>query len=152
MPVLPIAEVQVGAVAYLYGITNSGSNIAITGLATFELDSDDVSFTWSEKENKDATGNVRNLTQTNFKYERNITFTPSGATRAAAAAIADAAVALQNLVVTNYKVATFNGTYRIKPGTKINLKMDDNASVSIACEKYSNSTQNTDLTGAPISG
>lgn len=152
MPTTPISETQIGAVAYLYGITNDGTNIAITGLATFELDSDEISYTWSEKENKDATGNTRNLVQTNFKSDRTITFTPAGADRAAAAAIADAAIALQNLVVTHYKVAAFNGTYRIKPGTKVSLKMDDNASITINAEKYANSTQNTNLTGTPISG
>jgi hypothetical protein len=151
MPTTPIAETQIGAVAYLYGITNDGTNIAITGLATFELDSDEISYTWSEKENKDATGNTRNLVQTNFKSDRTITFTPAGADRVAAAAIADAAIALQNLVVTHYKVAAFNGTYRIKPGTKISLKMDDNASITINAEKYANSTQNGNLTGAAIS-
>jgi len=148
----PIVETQIGAIAYLYGITNDGTAISMTGVASFELDSDDVTLTWTEKENKDTTGNVQNLIQTNFKYERAIKFSPSGATRAAAAAVADAVVTLQNLVVAHYKVATFNGTYRIKPGTKINLKMDDNASIDIQCEKYVNSSQNAALTGAPITG
>lgn len=148
----PIPEVQVGAVAYLFGITNSGTAIAITGITSFETDSDDLTETWTEKENKDTTGNVQNITQTNFKKERSIKFVPSGATRTDAAAVADAVVSLLVLVVANYKVASFNGTWRIKPGTKINLKMDDNASIDISCEKYDNASQNTALTSAPISG
>ena len=152
----PIPEVQVGAVAYLFGITNNGAAIVITGLASFETESDDLTSTWTEKENKDTTGNVQNITQTNFKYERSLQFNPSGTSRAQAAAIADSGaggvLALQNLVVANYKVAAFNGTWRIKPGTKVNLKMDDNASIDISVEKYLNASQNTALTGAPIVG
>ena len=152
----PIPEVQVGAVAYLFGITNNGAAIVITGLASFETESDDLTSTWTEKENKDTTGNVQNITQTNFKYERSLKFNPSGTSRAQAAAIADSGaggvLALQNLVVANYKVAAFNGTWRIKPGTKVNLKMDDNASIDISVEKYLNASQNTALTGAPIVG
>ena len=152
----PIPEVQVGPVAYLFGITNNGTAISITGLASFETESDDLTSTWTEKENKDTTGNVQNITQTNFKYDRSLKFNPSGTSRAQAAAIADSGaggvLALQNLVVANYKVAAFNGTWRIKPGTKVNLKMDDNASIDLSVEKYLNASQNTALTGAPIVG
>ena len=152
----PIQETQVGAVAYLFGLTNNGTPISITGLASFELDSDDVTLTWKEKENTDTTGNVQNIVQTNFKYERTIKFSPSGATRAAAALIADnqgsGVFNLINLVVTNYKVTAFNGTWRIKPGTKVNLKMDDNASIDISAEMYVNANQNASLVAAPIVG
>jgi len=148
----PIVETQVGAVAYLFGITNNGTPIALTGVASFELDSDEASLTWSEKENKDTTGNTQNIIQTNFKYERTIKFAPSGATRTAAAAVADGVMTLQNLVVANYKSSTFNGTWRIKPGTKLSLKMEDDATIDLSCEKYVNASQNTALTSAPISG
>jgi hypothetical protein len=148
----PIAEVQIGAVAYLFGIANDGTAISITGIASFETESDDVTSTWTEKENADTKGSVQNITQFNFKYERAIKFKPSGATRAAAHAVADAVVTLQNLVVADYKLATFNGTWRIKPGTKINLKMGDDAVIDINAEKYVNANQNTALTGAPIAG
>lgn len=155
-PVNPIAEVQLGAIAYLFGITNSGTPIAITGLASFELDSDDASLTWKEKENTDTTGNVQNIIQTNFKYERNIKFSPSGTSRTNAALIADnqgsGIFNLTNLVVSNYKVQAFNGAWRIKPGIKVNLKMDDDATIDISCEKYVNVTQNSNLTGAAING
>jgi hypothetical protein len=148
----PIQETQVGAIAYLFGITNSGQEILMIGIASFELDSDDISLTWKEKENTDTTGNVQNIIQTNFKYERSIKFSPSGATRAAAAAVAEGVVTLQNLTVANYFVSTFNGTWRIRPGTKINLKMDDDATIDLNCEMYINAQQNAALTGAPIAG
>ena len=152
----PIQEQQVGAVAYLFGITTSGTPISITGLASFELDSDDLTYTWKEKENSDTTGNVQNIIQTNYKYERSIKLSPSGSTRASAALIADSqgsgVLNLINLVVANYKVTAFNGTWRIRPGTKINLKMDDNASIDISAEKYINTSQNAALTGTPIVG
>lgn len=151
-PFSPIPEVQVGAVAYLFGITSSGSAIALTGVTSFELESDDLTQQWTEKENKDTTGNVQNITQTNFKKERSVKFMPSGATRAAAAAVADAVLSLLVLIVANYKVSSFNGTWRIRPGTKINLKSDDNASIDLSVEKYDNASQNTALTGVPIVG
>jgi len=149
---LNIAEQQVGAIAYLYGITNNGTPILITGLDSFEFDSDDLTYQWDEKANKDTTGNTQNYTQTNFRYERSLKINPSGATRAAAVIVAGEALTLLNLVVTNYKVAAFNGAWRIKPGTKINLKIDDNASIDFSAEKFVNAAQNAALTGAPIVG
>jgi len=152
----PIQETQVGAVAYLFGITTDNTPIVITGLASFELDSDDISLVWDEKDNKDTTGNTQNKTRTNYRYERTIKFIPSGATRAAAAQIADnqgsGILNLQNLVVTHYKVSVFNGTWLINSGIKVNLKMDDNATIDITCVKYVNNAQNAALTGAPIAG
>jgi len=155
----PILEQQVGAIAMLFGITTSGGAgvpISITGLASIELDSDDLTYTWKEKEFTDTTGNTQNITQCNFKYERSIKFLPSGASRAAAALIADnqgsGVLTLINLVITGYKVQAFNGTWRIKPGTKVNLKMDDFASIDISCEKYINAAQNAALVAAPIAG
>ena len=153
---LGIQEQQIGAVAYLYGVTNSGTQVTITGISSFEFDSDDLTLTWDEKANKDTTGNVQNYTQTNFRYERSLKILPSGTNRAAAAAVADSGAGgvliLQNLVVANYKVNAFNGTWRIKPGTKVNLKMDDNATIEFTAEKFVNAAQNTALTGTPISG
>ncbi len=149
---LNIAEQQIGAVAYLYGITNNGTTVTIAGLDSFEFDSDDLALTWDEKANKDTTGNVQNLTQTNFRYERSLKIYPSGATRAAAAAVCGEAITLYSVVIANYKVASFNGTWRVKSGTKINLKMDDNASIDFNMERYVNTAQNTALTGTPISG
>ena len=64
----PIPEVQLGPVAYLFGINNNGAPISMTGLASFELESEDVSLNWTEKDNKDTTGNTQNITQTDFKY------------------------------------------------------------------------------------
>jgi hypothetical protein len=151
---LNISEQQVGAIAYLYGITNSGTTITIAGLDSFEFDSDELTLTWDEKANKDTTGNIQNFTQTNFRYERSLKIFPSGATRAAAAAVAGeaAAITLTSVVVANYKVAAFNGTWRVKSGTKVNLKMDDNASIDFSMERYVNAAQNTALTSAPIVG
>ena len=116
---LNIVEQQVGAVAYLYGITNSGTTVTIAGLDSFEFDSDELTLTWDEKANKDTTGNVQNLVQTNFRYERALKIFPSGATRAAAATVAGEAITLFSVVIANYKVAAFNGTWRVKSGTKI---------------------------------
>ena len=149
---LNIVEQQIGAVAYLYGITNNGTTVTIAGLDSFEFDSDELSLTWDEKANKDTTGNIQNFTQTNFRYERSLKIYPSGATRAAAATVAGEAITLFSVVIANYKVAAFNGSWRVKSGTKINLKMDDNASLDFSMERYTNAGQNTALTSAPIVG
>ena len=149
---LNISEQQIGAVCYLYGITNTGTTVTIAGLDSFEFDSDDLTYTWDEKVNKDTTGNNQNFTQTNFRYERSLKIFPSGATRAAAAAVCGEAITLYSVVINNYKVSAFNGSWRVKSGTKINLKMDDNASVDFSMERYLNAGQNTALTGAPIVG
>jgi hypothetical protein len=77
-----LPEQQIGAVAYLYGITNDGTQITFAGLDSFEFDSDELTLTWDEKANKDTTGNIQNFTQTNFRYERSLKIYPSGATRA----------------------------------------------------------------------
>ena len=157
---LNIAEQQVGATCYLYGITNNGTTIGIDKITSFEFDSDELTLTWDEKTNKDTTGNVQNFTRTNFRYERALKIFVTGATRAAAAAVADAVVAVDgngdilvtSVVITNYKVASFNGAWRVKSGTKVNLKMDDNASIDLSMERYTNPTQNAALTGAAITG
>jgi hypothetical protein len=148
----PIPETQVGAVAYLFGITNSGTPIAMTGIVSFELDSDDLTSTWTETKNKDTTGNTQNITQREFLYDRDIKFKPSGSSRAAAAQVAGEVLSLLNLIVSGYKVPAFNNTWRIKPGTKIGLKMDAEAEISIPAEFYINPNQNVALTSAPIVG
>ena len=149
---LNIVEQQIGAVAYLYGITNDGTTVTIAGLDSFEFDSDELTLSWDEKANKDTTGNVQNFTQTNFRYERSLKIYPSAATRAGAAAVAGEAIILFSVVIANYSVAAFNGTWRVKSGTKINLKMDDNASIDLSLERYTNAAQNAALTGAPVVG
>jgi hypothetical protein len=149
---LNITEQQVGAIAYLYGITNSGTAVMIAGLDSFEFDSDELTVQWDEKANKDTTGNIQNFTKTNFRYERSLKIFPSGATRAAAAVVAGEAITLTSAVIANYKVASFNGTWRVKSGTKINLKMDDNASIDFNMERYLDAGQNAALTGAAIVG
>jgi hypothetical protein len=148
----PIQEQQIGAIAYLEGILNDGTAISMTGIANFELDSDDLTLNWNEKENKDTQGNVQNIVQKNFRYERAIKFSPSGSTRAAAAAVVDAVFTLVSLTVAHHKVAAFNGAWRVKPGIKASLKMDDNASIDIQAEKYVNAAQNSALNSTPIVG
>lgn len=138
--------------AYLYGITNNGTQVVITAVASFEFDSDEASLVWEEKRKKDTTGNVQNITSTNYAYDRALKIWPSGATRAQAAAVADSVFTLLNLVIANMKVNTFNGTWRLKSGIKVSLKMDDDASIDLSAEKWVNSAQNAALTGAPIVG
>jgi hypothetical protein len=148
----PIAEVQTGAVAYLFGILNNGTPYAITGISSFELESDEVKLNWEQKRNKDTTGNTQNITEYEFQFERTTKFNPSGATRAAAHAVGDAVFTLQLLVCTNFKNTTLNGTWRIKPGITLSLKAGDNATVDIMSERWVSAPQNAALTGTPIVG
>lgn len=148
----PIVETQTGQVAYLFGILNNGTPYAITGISSFELESDDVTLTWEQKRNKDTAGATQNITEYEYLYERSTKFNPSGATRAQAAAVGDAVFTLLLLVCVNFKQATLNGTWRIKPGTKLQLKAGDNATVDISSERWVNAAQNAALTGTPIVG
>jgi hypothetical protein len=149
---LNIVEQQIGATCYLYGIGNDGNTVTIGPLDQFEFDSDDLTSTWKEKENADTTGNVQNIVQTNFKYERSLKLFISGPTRAAAVLVVGEILTALKLTIAHYKVPAFNGVWRVKPGTKINLKMDDNATAEIPIEQYLNAGQNTALTSAPIVG
>ena len=151
----PIPEVQLGAEALIFGITTNGTPISITGLAEFELDSDDLTLTWDEKEFKDTTGNDTNITQKNFRYERSIKLLPSGSSRTNAVAVAEYSIAdnggvyvplqMTSIYVANYKIAAFNGEWIVRPGTKVSLKMDDWCSIDVSCKRYANAGQNADL-------
>ncbi len=144
----------------MFGITNNNTQIAISGIDSFEFDSDDVTVVWDEKANKDTTGNIQNYTQTNFRWERSLKIFPSGATRAEAANVAhevltagvSSVISLYTVLISNYKVPEFNGTWRVKSGAKVNLKMDDNATIDLSLEKFVNANQNAQMTGIPIVG
>lgn len=148
----PIQEVQVGAVAYVHGVMNDGSEITISGIASFVPISDELTQTWTEKEKMDASGNTQNIIQTNGKIERTIEVEITGATRAAAAANGAFQAIGTSVTVAHHGVSAFNGSWRIKPGTRLSLRQDDELKMTIPCEKWINSGQNTALTGAAITG
>jgi hypothetical protein len=148
----PIQETQVGAIAYVHGIMNNGSIITMTGMASFEQDSDEITQTWNEKEKMDAYGNTQNIIMQNEKLERTIKFSPSGATRAAAATNSAFFTRGSSVTIANHQVAIFNGAWRVKSGTRMSMNFDSELTMDLPCEKWVNSGQNTALTGAAISG
>ena len=158
----PIQEVQVGAVAYVHGVMNNGTEITLTGLASFVPIGDEITSTWTEKEKKDASSSTQNIIMTDPKLERTIEVEVTSSTRAAAAASASALLTPPqsssnylmggSVTVANHAVAIFNGAWRIKTGVKISMKQDDELKISIPCEKWVNTSQNSALTGTPISG
>ena len=109
--------------AVLNGVQNNGTPITITGYATFILDRMDGEHQWDGYQVKDVAFNEH--------FEITIDFTPSGATRAAAAAVPSVPIPLSTVTLANCKVATtfgsssgqlFNGNYVYKGGTKINFQ------------------------------
>jgi len=138
------SEVQNGK-GILFGITNSGSAITMTGYATFILDTakgnHKFKLTAIEDENEfDAA-----LIATNSHLEIDITWTPSGATRAAAATTAVFLNPLAKVTLANFKVSAFNGDWVYVGDEAIDLSHGA-AKMSLKIRKYDDSTQNTSLT------
>ncbi len=104
------AEVQTGT-AVLHGITTDGSAISIEGYATFILDSAKGGHKFKLDAVEDETGFDTCLVATNAFVEMDITWMPSGATRAAAAATAAFLTPLANCTLDNFKVTAFNGDW-----------------------------------------
>jgi|SRR5580765_2886755 len=138
------SEVQNGK-GTLFGITNSGSPISMTGYATFILDTakgaHKFKLTAIEDENEFDT----TLIATNSHIELDITWTPSGATRAAAAATAAFLLPLAKVTLANFKVSAFNGDYVYVGDESIDLSHGA-GKMSLKVRKYDDSTQNTSLT------
>lgn len=146
------AEVQVGT-AVIAGITNSGSAITITGFATFLFDTAQAQHHFDVRDTKDATAYDVNLAASNEYLEVTLDFEPSGATRAAAAAVFVMPSPLAAITLANFKIAMFNGAYVYMGDARVDLSKQQNGKISgLKIRKYADSTQNTSLTGGAISG
>ncbi len=143
-------EVQTGT-ATVWGVANNGSTIAISGYVTLLLEGADATHKFRLKEITDANDYDANLIATNQHIELSLNFKPSGATRAAAAAVGVFISALASVVTSNFKVAAFNGTWVYVGDETIALKSNDSAAMKLPVRKYDDSTQNTSLT-TTISG
>src|SRR5437879_4323379 len=133
-------DVQNGA-AVLFGITNSGSAIAMEGYASFILDTAKASHKFEMDAVKDENNFDKALIETNGNRELDITWTPSGPTRAAAAATAVILEPLARVALSNFKVAPYNGDYIYvgDEGIELNHKQ---AKMSLKVRKYDDATQN----------
>ena len=130
--------------AIITGITDDGTQIALPGYATFIADSVDAAHSFDLAEIKDETNHDASLVATNGKLEVDITWTPSGATRAAAAATAVFLTPLASVALNHFKVTALNGTWIYVGNGSIKLSQSA-AKMTLKVRKYDNSTQNTSL-------
>lgn len=138
------AEVQTGT-GVIHGIQNSGSAITMSGYATFILESGKGGHKFTLDDVKDAGKNDLSLIASNPFIELEITWKPSGATRAAATATAVFLAPLAKVTLANFKVSAFNGDW-VYVGDETLEVMQGQAGMSLKLRKYDDSAQNTSLT------
>jgi hypothetical protein len=142
------AEAQNG-VAVIHGIQNDGTAISILGYATFILEAVKAGHKFELDEIKDAGKNDVSLIAANPRLEIEITWKPSGATRAAATATAVILAPLTKVTLAHFKVGAFNGDWVYIGDESLELPQGQ-ASMSIKLRKYDDATQNTSLTTAVV--
>jgi hypothetical protein len=130
--------------AILYGITNSGNPITITGYASFILESAKAGHKFDMEHIKDENGFDAALIATNGRIELDLTWCPAGATRAAAIATAAMPAPLSKVTLSNFDVAAFNGDYVYVGDAMIDLTQKQ-AKMSLKIRKYDDATQNASL-------
>lgn len=128
----------------LHGINNSGTAITMTGYATFTLNGLKGTHNFDLSEIKENGFDV-SLIAVNGHIATEITWTPSGATRAAAAATAVFLAPLAKVTIANCKVAAFNGDWVYVGNQQLDLGQAEGA-MTLPCRKYDDATQNTSLT------
>ncbi len=140
------AEIQTGT-AVIYGVSNTGSAITVTGYATFLWDTIRGTHQFKIEDLQDYQGADVTAIATNEHFEVDIDFKPSGATRAAAAAVAVFLTPLSKVTLANFKVSAFNGDHQYRGDTVIELSNVNPAKLSgMKLRRYADSTQNTALT------
>lgn len=137
-------EVQNGT-AVLYGITNDGTPISIEGYATFIIETTKGSHKFDLEAVKDENGFDKSLIATNGHVEIDITWTPSGATRAAAAATAIFLEPLAKVALDNFKLTQFNDDWVYVGDMSIDLSHKQ-AKMALKIRKYDDADQNSSLT------
>jgi hypothetical protein len=137
-------EVQNGT-GLIHGIANNGSAITLEGYATFLLETAKAGHKFKLDSIEDELGFDATLIATNGHVETTINWTPSGATRAAAAATAAFLTPLATVTLANFKVAAFNGDWIYVGDQSIDLSHGV-GKMSLKLRKYDDSTQNTSLT------
>ncbi len=139
-----MSELQTGK-AILWGITNSGSAITIEGIASFILEGVKGNHKSQIDDVKDETGFDVSLIATNPFMELDVTFTPSGASRAAAAATCTVMDALTKVTLSNFKLEAFNGDWVYMGEQSWDLSHKQ-AKAMLKLRKYDDAAQNASLT------
>lgn len=136
-------EVQNGR-AYIHGIRNDGTAIAITGYASFTIESASLTHQFTLDELEDELGFHKSLIASNPHVKTELVFLPDGATRAAAEAIGVFVNPLAAVVITHCAVAALNGTWIYEGGARLELSHKQ-GKMTLPIRKYSDATQNTSL-------
>lgn len=136
-------EVQNGK-GVLWGMTNNGTPISIEGYASFLLESGKSGHKFKLDAIEDEIGFDAALVATNTMVEVDITWVPSAATRALAAATAVFLDPLSKVTMANFKATEFNGDWIYIGDETIDLSHGP-AKMSMKLRKYSDETQNASL-------
>jgi hypothetical protein len=138
---MALPEIQTGT-AKLVGITNDGTQIAISAFATFVAQAIDLADNTRIKEEQDETDFDVTLIASNQNIEGRLTIEPSGATRAAAAAAAVFLTPLAAVQLSHFKLAALNSNYWIYMGKqRIMLNNKDSAKIELPIRLYTNAAQ-----------
>lgn len=137
------AELQTGK-GILFGITNSGAAITMLGFATFILEAGKAAHKFKLDAIEDELAADAALIATNPHVELDLTWTASGATRAAAAATAVFLTPLSKVTLANFKVGAFNGDWIYVGDESIDLSHGA-GKISLKVRKYDDPTQNASL-------
>ena len=136
-----IAEIQTGT-AKLFGITNNGTQIAISAFATFVAQSIDLADNTRIKEEQDETDYDVTLIATTQNIEGRLTIEPSGTTRTAAVAVSVFLTPLAAVQLSNFKLTALNSANWIYMGKeRIMLNFQDAAKIELPVRLYANATQ-----------
>lgn len=137
-------ETQNGT-AIVFGITNSGTPITIEGYATFILETGKAQHKFKVDYIEDENGFDTAAVATNAFTEVDLTWTPSGASKAAAAATAVFLEPLSKVTLANFTVTEFNGDWLYIGDASIDLSHKQ-AKMMIKVRKYADSDQNSSMT------
>ena len=138
-------EIQTGN-GKLFGITNNGTPATISGFATFVPKSKKINHKFDLNADKDGNNADNTLIATNAMLEGTLEFEPSGATRAAAAAVSVFLTPLATVTLANFQLAALNGNWIYVGNQSIDLADGSSAKISLPVRKYTDATQNTLLT------
>lgn len=140
-----IPEIQTGK-AVLFGITDNGTDFTISGYATLVMQGFKPTHKFDLTEIKDATNHDVSLQAANGRVEATLEFVPSGATRAAAKAVAVFLTPLAKVTTANFNVAALNGDWIYVGDEQMDFSGGGAAKITLPVRKYDNATQNASLT------
>lgn len=143
-------EIQVG-VAKIFGLIGATMDPA-EGAATVTMENADFEHKFKLEESAGQDGNCETLYATNEQFDVAINFMPNGATRAAAAASAEAMIPdpLAVIELSDFAVDRYNGLYLYVGGATVKMVRDKECVMNIKLRAY---IANRDsLTAGPIVG